>query len=132
MKKVLFAALFMALGALFVVIGWALSDDGIQDPRLESRIEDLESINEEPLDGVMISTGQYFTLFVTFEEGLITNVKLCDLLTGECESEDAGDTETVWYQGEYVWMVMEMNAFLLEREEAKRAELEAAQEVPEE
>lgn len=128
MKKFLFAVLFMILGGLLTFIGFALASDGqlglaIDVGFLESRVDDLEEDAHEPLEGVMIATGRYFIVYVTFVEGYITEVKLCNLETGICELDDEdGQGLDIWYQGEYPWMLMELNAFLVERETAYEAE----------
>lgn len=128
MKKFLFAVLFMILGGLLVAVGFGISIDQVTDAvtdaaRYEDRISELEDINEEPLEGVMIATGRYFIVYVTFVEGYVTEVKLCNLETGVCELDDEdGQGLDIWYQGEYPWMLMELNAFLVERETAYEAE----------
>jgi len=132
MKKILVGVLLFVLGVAATIVVFSIIED--ESVTLRNRIEELEKVMDEPLEGVMIAVGQKYMVMVTFENGEIIEAKGCKLEDGTCELMDLGDVEGfIITRREYVFLQMLLNQYLLEMEaEEETIEDEIEEEIEEE
>lgn len=98
MKRLLVMLLVPIMSMYFVSIDTYESD--MQE--LESRIVALEEGTQEDelLNHTFMQESKYFTISLTFENGLPTTLEVCAKDTGECEIDTSSEDDTLYYESD--------------------------------
>lgn len=119
MKKILMILGFITFMVLIGTAGFILGSEDVS--RLRDEVRELQEIDNEPLNGIMVTRSQYYMATATFEEGRVTKITILDI-DGTFDEEIIEDESEIYRSSDYAWMMMMLNELLAEKDELYGAE----------